>query len=85
MVEWLAWVSAALLGLFLLDRVLLLAEARGWIYYRKNKPGRGAATYHLLEMSTIFDPSMRPVQEIRIQEEESENEAGDPPVVNPED
>ena len=85
MLEWLTWVAAALFGLFLLDRILLWAEARGWIYYRRNKPGRGAATYHLLEMSTIFDPSMRPVQEIRIQEEESEDEAGDPSVVDPED
>ena len=85
MFEWLAWIAAALFGLFLLDRSLLWAEARGWIYYRRNKPGRGAATYHLLEMSTIFDPSMRPVQEIRIQEEASEDEAGDPAVADPKD
>jgi hypothetical protein len=66
-------------GLFVLDRFLLWIEARGWIYYRKNKPGRGASTYHLLEWNAAFDPTMRQVQEERIKEKREEERSGAPP------
>lgn len=72
------WLLGGAAGLFVLDRFLLWLEARGWLYYRNSKPGRGAATYHLLEMSSIFEPGMRVAQEILVSEEEQEDEAGDP-------
>ena len=40
MISTVLWVVGFVIGLFFLDRVLLWAEARGWIYYRVNKPGR---------------------------------------------
>jgi hypothetical protein len=73
------WLAAAGVGLFVLDRVLLWAEARGWIYYRVNKPGRGASTYHLFEWNAAFDPLMRTVQEEQVRAEKGEDEDGDPP------
>jgi hypothetical protein len=73
------WVVGSVVGLFFLDRVLLWAEARGWIYYRVNKPGRGASTYHLFEWNAAFDPTMRQVQEEMVKEKKEEDEAGDPP------
>ena len=73
-----AWVVGGALGLFVLDRLPLWIESRGWIYYRKSRPGRGAATYHLLEMSAIFNPSMEVAQEILVKEEVQEEESGDP-------
>ena len=76
--ETILWITGVAAGLFVLDRVLLWVEARGWIYYRRNKPGRGASTYHLLEWNSAFDPTMRQVQEERLREEKEEEEAGDP-------
>jgi hypothetical protein len=72
------WVSGLAVGLFLLDRLLLLLEARGWIYYRRNKPGRGASSYHLLEWTSVIDPTQRQVMEERVKEERREDESGDP-------
>ena len=72
------WTLGVLAGLFCLDRLLLRAEARGWIYYRRSKPSRGASAYHLLEMSSILDPTFNVVIEQRVSEERQEDEAGDP-------
>jgi hypothetical protein len=74
------WILATLVGLFVLDRILLWIEARGWIYYRRNKPGRGAGTYHLLEWNSAFDPTMRQVLEERVRESVQDEESGEPPV-----
>ena len=68
-----------LVGLFILDRILLWIESKGWIYYRRTKAGRGAATYHLLEWSSTLDPSMRQAQVEMVREERREDESGDPP------
>jgi hypothetical protein len=76
----LLWVLGLTGCLFLLDRFLLWVESRGWIYYRRTKPGRGAATYHLLEWNAVLDPTMRQVQEERIREEKGEEESGAPPA-----
>ena len=73
-----AWLIGGGMGLFALDRFLLWAESRGWIYYRRRKPGRGAITYHILETSSIFNPSFQVVQEIQLREERQEDESGDP-------
>ena len=73
------WLLVAALALFALDRLFLWLEARGWIYYRRNKPGRGASTYHLLQWNAILDPTMRQVMEERIREEREDEESGAPP------
>jgi hypothetical protein len=80
MLVYLLWGAAIILGLLALDRVLLWVESRGWIYYRRSKPGRGASTYHLLEWTAVLDPSMKPAQEILVKEEEQEDESGAPPA-----
>ena len=78
MLETILWILGLGGGAFFLDRFLLWTESRGWIYYRRNKPGRGASTYHLLEWTAAFDPTQREVQEIRVKEEKGEDESGDP-------
>ena len=77
------WIVGLVIGALCLDRVLLGMEARGWIYYRRTKPGRGASTYHLLEWNAILDPTMRQVLEERTKEERVEEASGAPPT--PED
>ena len=79
MISTVLWVVGFVIGLFLLDRVLLWAEDQGWIYYRVNKPGRGASSYHLFEWNAAFDPKMEQVQEEMVKEEKQEDESGDPP------
>lgn len=74
------WILGLVVGLFLLDRLLLFVESRGWIYYRRTKAGRGASTYHLLQWTSVLDPTQQQVIELRIQEEKNEDEAGDPPA-----
>ena len=66
----------AVVSLFVLDRILRWMEGREWIYYRKTKPGRSAIGYHMLEMSSVFQPSFQVVQEIQVAEEKGEAEAG---------
>ena len=76
----LIWVLAATVVLFLTDRFLLWVESRGWIYYRRYGLHRGAATYHLLEMSSVFDPGFKEIMEVRTEEKELQDESGDPPT-----
>ena len=73
------WIVGAVAGLLTLDRLLLWAESKGWLYYRRNKPRGGAAVYHLLEMSSILDPTFTEVIEMKVQEAKQEVESGDPP------
>jgi hypothetical protein len=69
------------LVLIIVDRVLLLAESRGLINYRRNGLSRGAATYHTLELSSVFVPSMHEIIEAKYDVEERHADAsGDPPV-----
>jgi len=74
------WAGTLVVVLVLVDRILLWAEARGWIYYRRSKLARGAGTYHLLEWNSAFDPTMKQVQEEMVREEREAEESGEPPV-----
>lgn len=59
------WVAAAVAAFFLLDRLLLWLERRGWIYWRKRQAGIGAASTAGLmgELHTLFGPGNRHVVE----------------------
>lgn len=71
-------------ALFILDRLLLGMERRGWVYWRKTKrstgPGMGNA---LLEMQTLVDPGARHVLEVRREVQKDSPESGDPPSDEP--
>ena len=75
----LIWGLVIVVALLALDRLLLWFESKGWIYYRRYKPRRGASTYHLMEMHSIFEPGFEEVIEAKVHEEEKEDESGDPP------
>lgn len=70
MADWMLVVLVALAILFLVDRILLWAEARGWIYWRKRR-GSPASAGVLGELVQVFQPSQQFVQE-----EKSRLEAG---------
>lgn len=79
MPRWL-FVGVFVLGaLLVLDRLLLLIERKGWINYRRNGLSRGGASYHTLQLSSIFNPGMQAVIEAKYEEEEQQDESGDPP------
>ena len=61
-----------------LDRLLLAAERRGWIYYRHSRGRSGSAASAFLEIQSMMEPSRKHVIEAR-QEKEEDDEAGDPP------
>lgn len=70
-----AWIAGTLGVLVALDRALLWAERRGWIYYRTRRPVRGVSMAHLNELSQMLTGSGVP----EIREEVREDESGDPP------
>jgi hypothetical protein len=66
-------------GLFLLDRLLLALERRGWIYYRKRRGSSGALGNSMLEVQKILEPSKRHVVEERLRDADGPQESGDQP------
>jgi hypothetical protein len=76
----LLWVAALVAAALVLDRLLLWMEERRWINYRRRGLSRSAAAYHLLELEEIYNPGIRQVIELRLEERKREDEAGDPPV-----
>jgi len=74
---------AAALGLtiaiFVVDRLLLAAEARGWIYYRKRQSSPRTSASAFLELQSMLEPGRKyEIQAIQSEEVERDDE-GDPP------
>lgn len=73
-------ILAISVALFLLDRLLLWMERRGWVYWRKTKRRTGLGMGNaLLEIQALVEPGVRHVVEIRREEEVESSEPGDPP------
>lgn len=75
----LIWALAVLALIVALDRALLWFEANGWINYRRRGLSRGGASYHMLQLHSIFEPGMREVMEVKVAQEQEEDESGAPP------
>ena len=58
-------IAAVVIGLFLLDRLALWMEARGWIYWRKIKPKGGGGAAALTSFHQLIEPGVRDVIEER--------------------
>lgn len=73
--------------LFLLDRLALGMERRGWIYWRKRKPtGGGGMAGVLSEFQQLVEPQVRHVAEDREERRvlrRSDRGAGGPPAGPP--
>jgi hypothetical protein len=74
-------IVGAVVGVFLLDRLLLWMEAREWIYWRKRKPkGGGGIAGGLTAMHQIVEPDVRYVIEDRDQRKVADtSQQGAPP------
>jgi hypothetical protein len=86
-VNWALIGAGAVAALFLIDRLLLYFEERGWIFYRRNKPNFQNAASVLIEVHALFEPKMTYVIEQKQQEEQQEDEddEGDRPKPGRED
>lgn len=63
------WLIAGAVALWLLDRVLIWCELRGWIYYRLSpRPRTSALASMLLGVEQMYRPSRRHVIELRMEE-----------------
>lgn len=71
----LAGVVVAIIG-FLLDRLGLWMESKGWIYWRRSEK-RGSASLWLIE--EIYQPSMTHIREEEVRErtEADQDESGE--------
>lgn len=58
-------VISIFLGLYLIDRICLWLEAKGWLYYRHHQPPGGFVGNALLELNSLFQPSIRHTIEMK--------------------
>ena len=61
------------------DQVFLHLESRGLMNYRRVGLSRGAATYHTLQLSAVFDPGFAEVQDVKYAVERQADDSGAPP------
>ncbi|MCL4813071.1 MAG: hypothetical protein KJ061_11320 [Vicinamibacteraceae bacterium] len=64
-------------GLYGLHRLLLWAEGRGWIYYRRQSSSRASVGSAMLEVHALMEPSKKHVLEVREEDEARRQEAGE--------
>ena len=59
----------------------MLAEDRGWIYYRKKSGRPGTAASAFLEIQSMMEPSKKHVLDVMREDEEQDEQdhSGDPP------
>jgi hypothetical protein len=68
------------LALFVLDRLLLWMERRGWIYYRKRSPSGGSGVGNaLLEVQSLIEPDKKEILEVMREDKSEQAESGAPP------
>jgi len=77
--RWLVWGLAIAGALWALDRLLLGAERRGWVYYRKERARPGGVGNALLAAHALLEPQMRALVEQRAEHPAESEAAGDPP------
>lgn len=73
------WIGGVVVTLFMIDRLALWAEERGWIYWRRKKAQTGALGSALMEMNVITNPSAQHVIDAKDAKKLEERENDDPP------
>ena len=74
----LLWTVAILAALWLLHRLALWMEARGWIYYVRKKPDPASLGSALLELQQLAEPQKRHVLEVKRGDRSKREAAGGP-------
>ena len=79
MIRTLAIVVGVAAVLYVLDRLLLAAEDRGWIYWRRSKPSPGTRAGALMELHALLEPDRKHTAEVLREETHEEDDEGAPP------
>ena len=79
MIRTLAIVVGVAAVLYVLDRLLLAAEDRGWIYWRRSNPSPGTRAGALMELHALLEPDRKHTAEVLREETHEEDDKGDPP------
>lgn len=74
-----ALVGLLVVGVVALDRLLLAAERRGWVYWPRSPPHRTTAGMALQRMEALFRLEVEHTVEERAAVELDEDEDGEPP------
>lgn len=81
---WVLWVLGLVVVLFVLDRLALWAESRGWIYWRRSPPSGSAAGNALMSVAGIFEPGKQhAVEEQQRAEVAGDRDEDDEPLPDP--
>jgi hypothetical protein len=83
---WLGFgIAASVTGLWLVDRLFLWMERRGWMYWRRRKgtPGRASVASAALEFQTLLEPAKRYVLALKKEEKTLADDDGAPPDPGP--
>jgi len=64
--------------LYVLDRLLLAAEARGWIYWRRRKASPGTRAGALMELHALLEPDRKHTAEVLREVSHEEDDEGGP-------
>lgn len=67
--EPLGWIAVALVVAFVVDRLALAAEARGWIRWRRSPPSATSVGTAMLSVQALFEPDREHVVQERLDEE----------------
>ena len=70
---------ACLIGIVIVDRLLLAAEAKGWINYRRRGLSMGAAGYHAGQLASMITPGVGHLHDAAVEEVQEEEDRGAPP------
>jgi len=73
------WILGVVVAVYLLHRLALWMEGRGWMYYKHKQAARSTLGNAFLEVQSLVDPGKRPVLEAKRVEQGEEDESGDPP------
>jgi hypothetical protein len=65
---------------FVLDRLLLKAEVRGWIYWRRRKGSHGMPASAALEVHQLLEPSKKYILEVQREQDPAADRDSDPPA-----
>jgi len=71
------WALVIVAALYAIDRLLLAAEARGWIYWRKKSASPGTTASAMLEVQSLIQPGNAHVVEALRSEASEEDDEGD--------
>jgi hypothetical protein len=71
-------VAGVVAALVAVDRLLLAAEARGWIYWRRRKASPGTRAGAMLELHALLEPDRKHAAEIVRHESHVEDDEGGP-------